>query len=256
MSRKQDPKDKLYITILEAGEIMGSYRDLADTLDIPHQTLHRVAKELEEENKIQIRTEDSLTFFEIIGTPKKVEEKKQMSIFDFPIGTDKFEFTSRQHRLIDFLKNELIVDPDRYVGKMEVLYELRGLYFVSKDLSKYYEESITPGSENYTTELNKYYNEVLGAKRYSMKEYADLTKDVQVINEHLDIRQVLIISRSGANGGIKIAKKSEAFESLKSEFIHILKKLKRTHLKRKFLENDGQYRLVIKEEKEMMEILK
>ena len=66
MTRKQDPKDKLYITILEAGEIMGSYRDLAETLEIPHQTLFRVAKELEDENKIRIKNEDSLTFFEIV----------------------------------------------------------------------------------------------------------------------------------------------------------------------------------------------
>ena len=250
MSRKSDPKDKLYITILEAGEIMGSYRDLAETLEIPHQTLHRVAKELEEENKIQIRTEDSLTFFEIIGTAKKVEEKKQMSIFDIPIETDKFEFTSRQHRLIDFLAKELIINSDRYVGKMEVLYRLRQLYFTAAQIDRFYEKKPADilGLE--------YFNKHIGARRWDMKEYADLTKDVQVINEHLDIRQVLIISRAGANGGIKIAKKSEAFDSLKSEFIHILKKLKRTHLKRKFLENDGQYRLVIKEEKEMMEILK
>ena len=250
MTRKQDPKDKLYITILEAGEIMGSYRDLAETLEIPHQTLFRVAKELEDENKIRIKNEDSLTFFEIVETPKKSEEEKQISIFDFPIETEPFHFTTRQHRLIDFLKTEFEINPDRYVGKMEVLYKLRDLYFAAAQIDKLYEEKPVDirGLE--------YFEKHVGERRYSMKEYADLTKDVQVINEHLDIRQVLIISRSGTNGGIKVAKKSEAFDSLKSEFIHILKKLKRTHLKRKFLENDGQYRLVISEEKEMMEILK
>ena len=261
MARKSDPKDKLYITILEAGEIMGSYRDLAEQLDIPVSTLYRIAAELENDNKIKIRTEDSLTFFEIIGTPKKVVKEVTTTIFDFPIGTDPFKFTNRQHRLIDFLKLEFEINEDRYVGKMEVLYKLREEYFTSDQLVEFsmdYRINFRKNSNKYIGKIVdiEYFNDILGSKRYQMKEYADLTKDIQVINEHLDIRQVLIISRAGHNGGIKIAKKSEAYESLKSEFIHILKKLKRTHKKRKFLENDGQYRLVMKEEKEIMEILK
>ena len=96
----------------------------------------------------------------------------------------------------------------------------------------------------------------LGPQRYDMREYVELTKDIQFINEHCDVRQVLIINRAGKNGGIKIAKKSEGADFVRREFINVLSKLKRVHKKRQFLEKDGNYRLVFGEEKDLLEILK
>ena len=305
MTKRYNPKEKVFYYIFEKKGIFTSYRDLAEILNFPVATLHRVVKELEEEGKIKTTADENYTHFELVGSTEKTtifdfaissdpvtftsrqhriidylkEEGKikttadenythfeligvteKTTIFDFAISSDPVTFTTRQHRLIDFLKSKFDKYPSEFIPKMEVLFALRIYYFTEEsrdviNLQYRFDNKLDIKSRGCTANL-QYFLEDLGSKRYDMKEYSDLTKDIQFINEHCDVRQVLIINRAGSKGGIKIAKKSEGADYVRREFIHILKKLKRNHTKRKFLEKDGNFRLVFQEEKEILEILK
>lgn len=238
MTKHYNPKEKVFYYIFEKGNIFTTYRILAEILGLPTTTLHRAIKELEEEKKIRTTNEDGYTHFELLGV------MKQTTIFDYPVNTDPVKFTSRQHRLVDLLLFEFDKNPNRFVPKMEVLFQLREYFFTKDQIDTFDVDAIRTSYGNEQDFLKEYYLNTLGDKRYKMKEYADLTAECLFINEHCDVRQVLIISRSGTNGGIKIAKKSEAAIHLEREQKQILKKYDRWHIKRRFLEKDGNYRFL------------
>lgn len=247
----ENPKDRIYIAILEAGSILCSYRDLSHAFDIPLTTVHDNIQRLIDENKITVSNDQETTLFEAVRTVGNPVVYKQDSIFDEPIRTEKFKFTPRIHRLIDYLKEHGALKKENRIDGMKILHDLKEYYLNELQIETHHMESYELGMPE-----EVYYKEVLGPKRQSISGYISISKDSQINNEHCDIRQVLICSVGGRNGGYWIASKEDGHQAVRSEFISILSALKRVHLKRKFLEKDGNYRMVFAEEKDIMEILK
>lgn len=258
MKNNRSYYDKVYVHILEKREVIGSYRKVAKQLKMALSTFHGIIERLIQEKKIVVDTRFDRflnvvsTSFRIYGTKSYIPKYQDPTEYNRKIGTTKFMFTTRQHRLIDWVLNNAVGRPNRK-NKMEVLYELRSYYFNDSELLGFEFQY----ANSTALSLLEFFTKRMGKARHNLSQYVAMTNDITVINEHCDIRQILIGNVSGKGGGIFAATEDEAFNLIKSEMILNKKRFARTNKKRKFLKNNGQYRLILDgHEKETMDILK
>ena len=257
MKNNRSYYDKVYVHILEKREVIGSYRIIAKRLKMALSTFHGIIERLIQEKKIIVDTRFdrflnvTSTSFRIYGTKSYIPKYQDPTEYNRKIGTTKFMFTTRQHRLIDWVLSNAVGKTNRK-NKMLALYHLRSYYLTEEEVLGHTHNALV---SKYDVET--FFVKVLGKMRHNLSAYVAMTNDITTINEHCDIRQILIANTSGKGGGIFAATEDEAFDVINNEMILNKKKFARTNKKRKFLRNNRQYRLILDgHEKETMDILK
>lgn len=233
--------------------VSGTYRDLEDVLGIDHVTIQRIVKEssdiiatvrgkgnsketyfilakYETINKLQ-KERISL----ICETKGNAKLKHKTDIFDKKKETKEIKFNTRQHKLCDYLLAKLKITND-YLDKVDVLWDLKEFYF-SKSDDLPWKDDIKKSRHNYA-------------------EYVRLTNDISFVNLHGEIRQILIGSRGGSKGGVKALRLGEQYDAIDSIFGQGLKIFKKAWAMKKAAEKQAQTRMVFKNEKDIMDLLR
>ena len=116
---KRNPKDQLYIYILEQKGVVCSYRDLSNETGIALGTIFDNVKLLVEEGKIQVTTEGNITHFKLVQTSKNGNIKGFEMIFNKILRTAKNTLFRKELTTVDWeitkvLEEYCVGDYDNY----------------------------------------------------------------------------------------------------------------------------------------------
>lgn len=116
---KKNPRDQLYIYILEQNGVVCSYRDLSNALDIPLGTIFDNVQLLVDEEKIQVTTEGNITHFDLVQTLEKAQPTTMKSVFNKILRTAKDtlfrkELTTVDWEVINVLENHCVGDHENW----------------------------------------------------------------------------------------------------------------------------------------------
>jgi len=266
---KEDNKNKIYVYLDRYPDgVDGTYRDLEDVLGINHTTIYRIINDSDDINaksKGDGNSKETKFILKKYETKKVVLTKPVHPNFEEPIDTKEIKFTTRQHLICDYgLARNIYANAQSRVGeenvidKVEMLYDLRDLFFSEERLEKmdYSWKHIVPRGHNIPMGFRDYFLQNLKPIRYTLTEYAALTKDLRFISDHPEIRQVMWGSKGGRKGGVWILRKGEEMDQLDLILYEALTKLKRFQRRKKGLKQQANTRLVFKHEKDVMDILR
>lgn len=217
----------------------GTYRDLEDVLGIDHTTIYRIMKDSDDiitTSKGDGNSKETHFKLKKYETKNYQVTKPKQKIMTKPIETKEIKFTTRQHRLCDYLLEHCMGKENRR-DKVDILWDLQDVYFEFSDDLPFSKDEIKKTRHNWT-------------------EYAQLTKDIRFINQHGEIRQILIGSQGGHSGGIWTLRVGEQHDEIDKNFGEALKKLKHAWAMKKAAEKHANTKLVFKNEKNIMDILR
>lgn len=117
------------------------------------------------------------------------------------------------------------------------------------DLYKYLKENYADGKYISKKEICEALPEYYSYDTKTNRHNVDIEKDVRVINEWCNMQKCIVSNKRG----YKIGNEQECNEYLTRRFNSIFKSLKTLYNIKKRLEQNGQYRLVFNNEREIME---
>ena len=237
---KETNYNKLYVYLDRFVDgISGTYRQLEEDLGIDHVTIQRIVTEYDTiSSKVHGIGNSKETFWIL----KKYETKKNIvipikrDIFQEKKETKEITFNTRQHRLCDYLL-ENCLGKESKIDKVDLLWNLKDHYFYDSDDLLITKDDIKKSRHNYA-------------------EYVKLTNDISFINLHGGIRQILIGSQGGRNGGVWALRLGEQHDAIDKILVNGLKQLNKFWAMKKAAEKQANTRLVFKGEKDIMDILR
>lgn len=229
--------------------VVGTYRDLEEQLGIDHVTISRIIKDSQDIiATVRGTGNEKESHFILVKNETKTSNviKPKKEVMDKPIETSEIKFNSRQHRLCDYLLKNCL-GKDSRIDKVDLLWELREDYFECTDIGLPY--GVMNPIDGTTKEMVK-------QSRHNYAEYVRLTNDISFINLHGEIRQILIGSQGGRNGGVWALRVGEQHDAIDKIFGDGLKLLKKGWAMKKAAEKQANTRLVFNNEKNIMDILR
>ena len=115
----KNPRDQIYIYILEQNGVVCSYRDLSKALNIPLVTIFDNIRLLIDEGKIVVSHENNTTHFSLNRTPINDSTNTIIGVFNSIIGTVKKtlfrkELTTVDWEVIKILENYCVGDVENW----------------------------------------------------------------------------------------------------------------------------------------------